>query len=203
MRCTAHGKMEYLKLHNVVFQVIKSHMGMCLEKTGQTRERNSSDYGIRQYKFYAGETAKIQNNIRKVKSRERGLYEDYKDGLITSEEYLQYQQNYRQQAAELEKSLEEMMERQGHYNKDFLLDEEWDAAVKKFMGKRKLTKEMADAFVERIVLDKEGNVEVTLKYDDFLKELLGIAGRECEQQHSEPEAADFGLYPVRQNPLKV
>jgi len=176
MRCTAHGKMEYLKLHNVVFQVIKSHMGMCLEKTGQTRERNSSDYGIRQYKFYAGETAKIHNNIRKVKSRERGLYEDYKDGLITSEEYLQYQQNYRQQAAELEKSLEEMMERQGHYNKDFLLDEEWDAAVKKFMGKRKLTKEMADAFVERIVLDKEGNVEVTLKYDDFLKELLGIAG---------------------------
>lgn len=176
MKCVAHGRMKYQELHDTVFQVIKSHMKLCLEKTRQTRERNRSSDGVRQYAFYAGEIAKIQNNIRKIKSRERGLYEDYKDGIITSEEYLQYQQSYRQQAAEMEKSAEEMLERQQRYHKDFLLDEEWDATVKKFIGKRKLTKEMADAFVERIVLDKEGNVEITLKYDDFLKELLQIAG---------------------------
>lgn len=127
----------------------------------------------------AGEIAKVQNSLRKVKSRERGLYEDYKDGIITSEEYLQYQKSYRKQAAELEKSAEEMLESQQCYKKDFLLDEEWDAAVKKFIGKRKLTKEMADAFVERIVLDKEGNVEITLKYDDFLKELLQTEGEKA------------------------
>lgn len=175
MKCAAHGRMKYGELHDVVFQVIKSHMKLCLEKVRQTRERNRSSYGVRQYRFYADEAAKIQNNIRKIKSRERGLYEDYKDGLITSEEYFQYQKNYREQAAELEKSLEEILERQKHYNKDFLINEEWAAEVKKFMGKRKLTKEMADAFVERIVLDKEGNVEVTLKYDDFLKELVQTA----------------------------
>jgi len=41
---------------------------------------------------------------------------------------------------------------------------------------------MADTFVERVVLDKEGNVEVTLKYDDFLKELLQIAEGETDLQ---------------------
>lgn len=167
-------------LHDAVFQVIKSHMKLCLEKVEQARERNRSSYGIRQYRFYAGEIAKTQNGIRKVKARERGLYEDYKDGIITSEEYLQYQQSYRQQAAELEKTAEELLERQKRYQKDFLPDEDWVAAVKKFMGKRKLTKEMADAFVEGIVLDKEGNVEIVLKFDDFLKELLDIAGEGCE-----------------------
>lgn len=175
MRCTAHGKIKYQEFHDAVFQVIKSHMKLCLEKTEQTRERNRSSYGVRQYHFYAGEIAKVQSSLRKIKSRERGLYEDYKDGIITSEEYLQYQQSYRQQAADLEQTAEEMLERQKHYQKDFLPDEDWVAAVKKFMGKRKLTKEMADAFVERIVLDKEGNVEITLKYDDFLKELLQTA----------------------------
>ena len=117
----------------------------------------------------------MQNSICKAKSRERGLYEDYKDGIITSEEYLQYQQSYREQAAELEKAVEEMLERRKCYKKDFLPDENWVATVKKFMGKRKLTKEMADAFVESVVLDKEGNVEITLKYDDFLKELIRTA----------------------------
>lgn len=180
MKCVAHGKIKYQELHNVVFQVIKSHMKLCLEKTEQTRERNRSSYGVRQYRFYMGEIAKVQNSLRKIKSRERGLYEDYKDGIITGEEYLQYQKSYRQQIVDLEQSAEELLGRQKCYQKDFLPDKDWSAVVKKFMGKRKLTKEMADAFVERIVLDKEGNVEITLKYDDFLKELLDIAGEECE-----------------------
>lgn len=179
MKCKAHGRMKYRELHDVVFQVIKSHMKLCLEKTEQTRERNRSRYGVRQYHFYAREIAKVQNSICKAKSRERGLYEDYKDGIITSEEYLQYQESYRQQIVDLEQSAGEMLERQKCYQKDFLPDKDWAAAVKKFMGKRKLTKEMADAFVERIVLDKEGNVEITLKYDDFLKELLDIAGEKA------------------------
>lgn len=179
MQCVAHGRLKYRELHGTVFQVIKSHMKLCLEKTEQTRERNRSSYGIRQYHFYAGEIAKMQNAIRRVKARERGLYEDYKDGIITSEEYLQYQQSYRQQAADLEQTAEEMLERQKCYRKDFLPDKDWVAAVKKFMGKRKLTKEMSDAFVERIVLDKEGNVEIVLKYDDFLKELIQTAGEGC------------------------
>lgn len=164
----------------MVFRVIKSHMKLCLEKTEQTRERNCSDYGVRQYHFYAREIAKVQSSLRKAKSRERGLYEDYRDGIITGEEYLQYQKSYRQQIEDLEQSAEEMLERQKCYQKDFLPDKDWVAAVKKFMGKRKLTKEMADAFVERIVLDKEGNVEITLKYDDFLKELLQTAEEGCE-----------------------
>ena len=180
MKCKAHGRIKYRELHDVVFQVIKSHMKLCLEKTGQTRERNRSSYGVRQYRFYVGEIAKVQSSICKIKSRERGLYEDYKESIITSEEYLQYQKSYRQQIADLEQTAEELLERQGYYQKNFLPDEEWVAAVKKFIGKRKRTKEMADEFVERIVLDKEGNVEITLKYDDFLKELLDIAGEECE-----------------------
>ena len=79
----------------------------------------------------------------------------------------------------MEQSAEELLGRQKCYQKDFLPDEDWAAAVKKFMGKRKLTKEMADAFLEKIVLDKEGNVEITLKYDDFLKELLQTAGEKA------------------------
>lgn len=109
MKCVAHGKIKYRELHNVVFQVIKSHMKLCLEKTEQTGERNRSSYGVRQYRFYAGEIAKVRNSICKAKSRERGLYEDYKDGIITGEEYLQYQKSYRQQIEDLEQSAGELL----------------------------------------------------------------------------------------------
>jgi uncharacterized protein YeeX (DUF496 family) len=70
---------------------------------------------------------------------------------------------------------EELLKRQRCYEKDFVLDEEWLELVKKFSRKRKLTKEMADAFVEKIVLDHRHHVEIVLKYDDFLKELMELA----------------------------
>jgi site-specific DNA recombinase len=46
--------------------------------------------------------------------------------------------------------------------------------VNKYMAKRKLTKELVDAFVSEIVF-YDGNIEVKLLYDDFLKELLKVA----------------------------
>ena len=46
--------------------------------------------------------------------------------------------------------------------------------INKYMAKRKLTKELVDAFVSEIVF-YDGNIEVKLLYDDFLKELLKVA----------------------------
>ena len=49
-----------------------------------------------------------------------------------------------------------------------------EETVNKYMAKRKLTKELVDAFVSEIVF-YDGNIEVKLLYDDFLKELLKVA----------------------------
>ena len=60
------------------------------------------------------------------------------------------------------------------YEKEFHIDEGWEETVNKYMAKRKLTKELVDAFVSEIVF-YDGNIEVKLLYDDFLKELLKVA----------------------------
>ena len=41
--------------------------------------------------------------------------------------------------------------------------------------RRKLTKEMVDAFVEKIYFYSDGNLEIHLKYDDFMEQLTEIA----------------------------
>ena len=56
----------------------------------------------------------------------------------------------------------------------FHIDEGWEETVNKYMSKRKLTKELVDAFVSEIVFS-DNNIEVKLLYDDFLKELLEVA----------------------------
>ena len=62
------------------------------------------------------------------------------------------------------------------------INEDWEETVNKYLKRRKLTKEIVDAFVSKVVCYHDGNIEVRLVYDDFMKELLEIS--------EEREAAD-------------
>ena len=53
-----------------------------------------------------------------------------------------------------------------------------------FLGERELTQGMVDAFVTRVSVDKDGDCEVVLAYDDMLAELLE-AVREKEAENGE------------------
>ena len=54
------------------------------------------------------------------------------------------------------------------------MDEDWEQVVQKYFRRRKLTKEMVDAFVEKIYFHSDGSMEIHLRYDDFLKQLVKI-----------------------------
>ena len=45
-------------------------------------------------------------------------------------------------------------------------NEDWKAVVQKYLTKRKLTKEMVDAFVDRVEVHEDANIVVHLIYDD-------------------------------------
>lgn len=60
-----------------------------------------------------------------------------------------------------------------YYSKD-LSKKGWEETVNKYLSKRKLTRELVEAFVSEIVFT-DNNIEVKLLYDDFLKELLEVA----------------------------
>ena len=97
-----------------------------------------------------------------------------REQLITAEELCQYQREYESRVNEIEAQITELLHRRSLYEKEFHIDEGWEETVNKYMAKRKLTKELVDAFVSEIVF-YDGNIEVKLLYDDFLKELLKVA----------------------------
>ena len=52
--------------------------------------------------------------------------------------------------------------------------------VEKYKNARKLTKPMVDAFVEAILVEQDGNLNIKLKYDDMLINLVKLAkGKEA------------------------
>ncbi len=47
--------------------------------------------------------------------------------------------------------------------------------MEKYLNKRKLTREMVEAFVDRVVVHEDARVDVYLKYDDVLNDLKTLS----------------------------
>lgn len=164
-----------------VFQVIHRHMQTCIEKERVIRKLNSRKESREQYRIYAVEIARLRNEAAGISRRKAGLYEDYTDSLISAGEYEEYKKKYELALQNINIRLEQVLSYQAKYAKDFHINEDWEKTVDKFMGRRKLSKDMVEAFVANVYVYAEGRYEVNLKYDDFLEELVQMAGeREVE-----------------------
>lgn len=172
--CDNKYSYDYSEVMDSVFSVIRQHMSLCVEKTKFVQKMNSRKENVLQYDIYTKQIAKLQNDVRRITANKSGLYEDYREQLITAEELCQYQKEYECRVNEIEAQITELLHRRSLYEKEFHIDEGWEETVNKYMTKRKLTKELVDAFVSEIVFN-DGNIEVKLLYDDFLKELLEVA----------------------------
>ena len=109
------------------------------------------------------------------KERRTRLYEDYSLKLIDAEQYVRLKDSYSEQEISLKKKLDELLIRQAQNDRNYHTDEEWMRIVEKYRNVRKLTKPMVDAFVEAILVEEDGNLNIELKYDDMLIDLVKLA----------------------------
>ncbi len=58
--------------------------------------------------------------------------------------------------------------------REYRVDGGWKAAVERFRNEQELTREMAEAFMDKVLVYEDGSVRVHLKYDKELKDLLSL-----------------------------
>ena len=166
---------SFEEVETSVFKVIHKHMQTCIEKEDVIRKLNSRKDSREQYRIYSLEIARLRNEAAKISSRKAGLYEDYTDSLISVGEYEEYKKNYELAIQNINTRLEQILSYQTKYAKEFHINEDWEKTVDVFFNRRKLSKDMVDAFVTNVYVYEKGSYEVNLKYDDFLEELVQTA----------------------------
>ena len=168
--CGNHA-IEKSDLDDKVFTVIKSHMKSCLDTVAVLKELNARKDGMDMYQMYSREISKCRKELNTMIQKKAELFEDYREGLINEEEYVTLSGKYGQTEDSLRQSIDAMGEHQARYAKEFKIDADWEKVIEEFISKRKLTKSMADAFVEQILVYDKENIKVTLIYDDMLLDL--------------------------------
>jgi len=168
--CTSHV-INLKVLSNEVLSVIRSHMKACLDGQQLIRKLNAKAEAAAKYDLFTKEISKVRREMQRTSSLKAGLYQDYTENLLTDAEYLKLNEDLTRKNEVLSEKLEELLNAQVYYAKSYKINEDWEKAIETYRNKRLLTKEMADAFVEYVVIHEGGSIEVKLLYDDMLNKL--------------------------------
>ena len=174
--CSRH-KIDQEDVNKAVFAQISNHMRCCIDALRVIRELNARSNGLKKYDVYEKAITRQHRELEKVNRKFSELYGDYSEHLINESEYLTLKQQYLLKSEALKKEIDNLLVSQNLYSKNYKIDEDWENLINKYLKCRKLNKELADAFVDKVQVFEDGRISVNLVYDDCLEELLQVKNK--------------------------
>ena len=115
--------------------------------------------------------ADAKKSLARLTSIRSGLYEDYKSGLLSKEDYKLLKAKYEVRNKELTDQIATLDEQKSKQT-NFTSQNKWAAAFSSFQKEKELSRELILSVIERIDVSGANNVKITVKYRDKMEALL-------------------------------
>lgn len=159
-------------VYDTVFLVVKEHIKMLLDTDELLQKMNQSSKAKEKMAAFSEALNKCHAELEKVAVLKSGLYADYQQNLLTEKEYLQLNEEYSGRIEKLEQYADELTETMEGYQHTPMCGTELREITRKYRSKRKLSKEMAEELIDKVLIHEDKRIEVVFKYDDEMKKLL-------------------------------
>lgn len=163
------------ELESHAFRLIKAQLKLFIDTQELIRELNQKEGCKTKYRIFQEQLHSIQSQIERYLGLKASLYEDFKDGVLSQEDYLRMGQEYAAKIDELRIFEAELQKETERFRPEYGENSTWTERVRNFMDAKELNQPMVEAFIEEMVLFNDGHVEVKFCGRDELDELLYIA----------------------------
>lgn len=182
--CSAH-RIPEKNLQDVVLAMVQTHIENVLEMDKAIRAMEQAPYEGRNVLKYEERIVKKQKELEKAEKRRLNLYEDYKDGILSVEEYRMLKEEYGKKIVAAQNAIKEL-----EYEKALILEnrssqQEWIEMFKKNRGIQKLERNIVVFLIERITIYDANHIEIKYRFEDKLaamKEYISCYEEEMEQK---------------------
>ena len=97
--------------------------------------------------------------------------------LLDEKDYIKFNREYSERIDKLTEEMNELQSAAEKYEKSSAEGKELIEIIRSYRSKRKLSKELVDAFVDKVIIYENKNMEVVLKFEGELKELEDLRKR--------------------------
>ncbi len=162
-------------LEEIVLKLIQTHIAVYVDTRDWLRalNRNSVVKGKKaELEFRLSELEKRKNKVNELI---RNTYEDFSDGVISEDEYLEMKSGY---VEEVETLVADMAEIKGvieTYSTTYAGGEAVEDAFSKYIGIKELSRESVETFIKKITCYSKERFEVAYTFSDELQKLMNLA----------------------------
>lgn len=166
--CTKHTIKEEL-LEKAVVQAINLHIDLLTNIEQMVKQINQSSFQNLKNENIENMIEAKQIELSKISNFKRTLYEDWKNGDITRDEYLEYKRKYENDIERLNQNIESLETENQKYKTQNTTNNEW---IEKFREKKNITELTRDIIMELIdciYVQENGNITIKFKFEDEFK----------------------------------
>lgn len=167
-------------LFPMLLQAIQTQIALAADMEAIVRRLNGSPKYKKQTATLQGRLDAAKRALKRCNGLYDSLYQSYGDQLMTEQEYMTLKRRYKAEAEEAERLIETVTRRQvaeaAHTPENPFL-----TAFGSFRDADALTREMAQALIQRVYVDGDSNIEIVFRYRDEYKELCTyLEGRDAD-----------------------
>lgn len=154
----------------MLMQAIQTQIELAADMDELVRRVNSSPKHRKRTADLQGRLDSAKKALKRYSNLYDSLYQNYVDKLMTEQEYITLKSRYKAEAEEAERQIEALTQQQAEES-EHTPENRFLTAFGSFKGEDTLTKEMAQALIERVYVDGNSNIEIVFRYRDEYRAL--------------------------------
>lgn len=167
------------ELKEILWDALRQEIALAGKMEKLTREYNRSAKVINREDTLKREIAAAKQAVERANRLYDSLFQNYHDKLMDEQEYTELRRQYRAEGVVAQERLE-ALERQRQDERRQTVENPWLTTCGRFRADTELTEDMAHALIDRVEVEADNRISLTLRYRDEYRSLLQLLVAEGE-----------------------
>jgi site-specific DNA recombinase len=169
--CSSHIISEDVLLE-VILAVIQAQINCAIDSERFLKKTQQEIIKAKEKIFYSNKIKHIKDEIYKIGKLKRGLYEDYKAGIITFDEYTEMKPEYEKVYLKKENELKVQEEYFEIIKEREYSGNEYIKNFKKHCNITELSREVILNLIDDVIVYKDKQIKIKFKFKDEYKKII-------------------------------
>lgn len=169
--CTMHS-IKNTTLEAAVLYAIQQQVHLAVNYSAVVEQINAAPQRKSQSVRLNGQIAAKEKELAKIMKYKQALYQDWKDGDITHNDYRHMSEDYEQQAMAAGSVIENLKSERDELENGIDMENPFLTAFRKYQNIDRLTREILIELVDHIKVYEGGGISIRFKFTDELRRII-------------------------------
>lgn len=160
--------------HGVLEAIVLKDLSVVIQNVSDLKEIVETQMAeiLSVKKVSENEVHKIENELQRLKKMKKAVYEDYREELITKEEYISYREDYQQREDWYQKCLRQQKEKTDELTDANMFEHPWLKRLLEFKDIEALDRDIIAEMIDEIKIYENCKIVITYNFSNELEKLF-------------------------------